>query len=279
VVIAWRESAELLRRCVLAIEGQGVDQLVVSRSTEAEFSDALLSEFPHVQWIEHSGACNLPELHWLALPEVRSDVAAFLEAPSIPGSGWAAAHRQARRAHPEILVCGGPVRIPKGADAWELGWYWSDYAAYAPGRASGQTRDLTDANVSYKSRELRANESLLTEAGWGWRIRNASTLMSYYDTSAWIDYPCPYPPKTALRQRWSAGCAHGAVQRPGIVGRVWAIVTFPLLPIVLAWRCWQGARCAGSGLSYVRALPWVLVFHIWWTCGELAGLLSGRGAH
>ena len=36
---------------------------------------------------------------------------------------------------------------------------------------------------------------------------------------------------------------------------------------------------AGSGLSYVRALPWVLVFHIWWTCGELAGLLSGRGAH
>ncbi len=278
MVIAWRESAELLRRCVLALEGQGVDQLVVSRSREAEFSDALLSEFPRVQWIEHGGAGELPELQWLALAAVRSDVTAFLEAPAIPGPGWAAAHRQAHQAHPEILACGGPVRIPKGAEAWKLGWHWSDYAAYAPGQPSGPTRDLTDANVSYKSLHLRANKSLLAEAVWGWRIRKASTLTSYYETSAWIDYPCPFPLGGALRQRWSAGRAHGAVRQLGIVALAWSIVTAPLRPIVLAWRGWQGARCSGCGPSYVRALPWVLVFHIRWTCGELAGLLSGRRA-
>ena len=56
MVIVWRESAELLRRCLRAIEGQRVDQFIVVRSKEAEFSDTLPSEFPYVEWIEYAGA-------------------------------------------------------------------------------------------------------------------------------------------------------------------------------------------------------------------------------
>ena len=212
------------------------------------------------------------QMQWLALPRVRSDVTAFLEAPSIPGPGWADAHREAHLAHPEILACGGSVRIPEDAAAWELGWYWSDYSAYAPARPSGETRDLTDANVSYKSRLLRANESLLAENAWGWRIRTKSALMSYYEATAWIDYPCPHTLKIALQRRWSEGRAHGAVRARDAL----SILTAPVAPIVLAWRGWRGARRAGRRLSYVRALPWVLAFHVWWACGDLTGLLAGR---
>ncbi len=227
-------------------------------------------------WIAHSGTPDLPELQWLALPEVRSDVAAFLEGPSIPGPGWLAAHRQAHLAHPEVLACGGPVSIPNKADGWSRAWHWSDYAAYAPGRPSGLTRDLSDANVSYKMPWLRANESLLAEGVWGWRIRQASASMSYYETAAWIDYPCPYSPGIALRQRWSLGRAHATVRRLGLAGRISSIVTAPLLPAVRAWRGWRQARSAGNGMRYALALPWILVFHIWWTCGELEGLLAPR---
>jgi hypothetical protein len=269
VIIVWREPAELLRRCLVALEGQGADQIVVSRSSEAQFSESLRSAFPHVQWVEHSGAADLPQLQWLALAAVRSDVAAFLEAPSIPGPGWVTAHRAAHRAHPEILACGGPVRPPQSFDAWRLGWHWSDYAAYAPGRPSGLTRDLTDANVSYKAAALRADEALLAKAAWGWRIRRASALPSFYEASAVIDYPCPYPRRMALRQRCSAGRAHVDLQRRGLAGRVLAIVTAPLLPILLAWRGWQSTRSAGHASSYLRALPWILVFHACWTYGEL----------
>ena len=265
-----------MRRCLLALEGQGADQVVVSRSSEAEFSESLVASFPQAVWIEKGGAPDLPELQWLALPQVRCDVAAFLEAPSIPGPGWVAAHRQAHLTHPEMLVCGGPVRPAPGANAGALGWYWSDYAAYTPGRPSGPTRDLTDANVSYKARELRENESLLTEAAWGWRMREASAETSYYEASAWLDYPCPFPLMAALGERWSAGRAHGAIPRHGVPGRVISIATAPLLPVVLAWRGWRQAQGAQGGLSYLRALPWILAFHICWTCGELTGILAAR---
>lgn len=271
-MIVWRESAELLRRCMLAIAEQGADQVVVSRSSEAEFTDALRSEFPDVFWIAHHGASDLPELQWSALPEVRGDLAAFVEAASIPGPGWVAAQRQSHLAHPEILACGGPVSLPKGSSAWMRGWYWSDYAAYTPRRPSDLTRDLTDANVCYKVRELRTNEALLQEAAWGWRIRGASTLPSYYEASARIEYPCPYSLGGALRQRWSDGRAHGTVQPGGLAARVLSIVTAPLLPFVLTWRGWRAARTE----DYLRALPWVFAFDVCWTGGELTGLLIGR---
>ena len=272
MVIVWRESAALLRRCLLALAGQGADQVVVSRSSEAELSDALQAEFPDVVWIEQQGVSDLPALQWSALAALRGDLAAFVEAPSMPGLGWVAAHRQAHLAHPEILASGGPVGLPPGGNAWQRGWYWSDYAAYAPDRPSGLTRDLTDANVCYKVRELRANESLLQAAAWGWRIRVASTLPSFYEPSAWIEYSCPYPLGGALRQRWSAGRAHGEVQRAGVVARVVSIATAPLLPIMLSWRGWRAARSA----NYLLSLPWVLVLHLCWTCGELTGLVIGR---
>lgn len=271
-MIVWRESAELLRRCLLALVGQGADELVVSRSIEAEYSDALRFEFPDVVWIAQRGARDLPELQWSALPEVGSDLAAFVEAASIPRPGWVAAHRQAHLAHPEILAGGGPVILPQGSNAWTRGWYWSDYAAYTSGRPSGRTRDLTDANVCYKVRELRANEALLQEAAWGWRIRASSTLPSYYEASAGIESPCPCALGGALRQRWSEGRAHGAVQRRGVAARVFSIVTAPLLPFVLTWRGWRAART----VDYLRALPWVFAFQLCWTGGELTGLLIGR---
>jgi hypothetical protein len=266
----------LLRRCLSALQGQQADQVIVARSSEAQSPELLAAEFPHVQWIEHRGALDLPGLQWLALAEACGEVTAFLEAPSAPGPGWVAAHRQAHLAHPEALACGGPIRLPRGASSWELGWYWSDYAAYAPGRPSGKTRDLTDANVSYKTQELRAHESLLAAKAWGWRIRLASAQDSYYESSAWIDYRCPHRLGVALRQRRSAGSAHGAALRPSVAGRTLAILTAPLLPFVLAWRGWQRARSAGHRWSYLRALPWVLVFHLWWTCGEAVGMWSGR---
>lgn len=261
-----------MRRCLRALAGQGADQVVVARSSEAEFSDSLAQEFREVQWISLAGAPDLPELQWLALPQVRSEVAAFLEAPSVPGPGWVAAHRQAHLAHPEVLACGGPVRPPRGAAAWALGWHWSDYAAYTPARGSGTTRDLTDANVSYKTRELRAHESLLAEAAWGWRIRQSGALPSYYESLAWIDYPCPHPLAGAMSQRCSAGRAYGTVRPRGSAARVLFILSAPLLPIVLAWRGWRQAH----GANYLRAVPWVIAFNACWTYGELIGLLTGR---
>lgn len=275
-MIAWRESAGLLRRCLRALAGQGADQIIVSRSSEAEFSESLESEFPDVQWISRAGASDLPELQWPALTEVKSDLTAFLEAPSLPGPGWVAAHRQAHLAHAEVLACGGPVRPPQTAKVWALGWHWSDYAAYAPGRTSGVTRDLTDANVSYKTGELLAYESLLAEAAWGWRIRQASTLPAYYESPAWIDYPCPHSLAGAMDQRCLAGRDHGAVGRPGISRRLWPVVAAPLKPIVLAWRGWRHAQAAAYGSRYAVALPWVIAFHACWTYGELIGLLTGR---
>lgn len=274
-MIVWRQQAALLRRCLLALEGQGADQVVVVRSREAEFSESLASEFPAVVWAELAGAPDLPALQWSALPEVQSDVAAFLEAPSIPAPDWVAAHLQAHRTHPEALACGGPVRFPPGASAGGLGWYWSDYAAYTPGRPSGPTWDLTDANVSYKARELREQELLLAAAAWGWRIRKASAQPSYYEDSAWLDYPSPQSWTTALGERCSAGRAHAAVRRPRAVGLAISVVTAPLLPVILAWRGWQAARRAGYGLGYALALPWTLAFHVSWSLGECIGLLAG----
>lgn len=271
----WRHDLALLRRCLSALEGQGADQVVVTRCGEAEFSESLVAEFPRVVWVQSGGAADLPALQWLALPYIQSDVAAFLEAPSVPGPGWVFAHRQTHLTRPEALACGGPVRIPPGSGAAARGWYWSDYAAYTPGRPSGLTRDLTDANVSYKVRELREHQLLLTEGAWGWRIRKASAMTSYYEASAWLDYPCPYPLTAALRQRRAAGRAHGAARRPGAIGLVISVLTTPLLPIVLAWRGWQAARSAGCGFRYATVLPWTLAFHVSWTYGELTGLLTG----
>lgn len=92
----------------------------------------------------------------------------MLESPSTAGSNWVEQHHDAHVTHPDVLAVGGPVRPPTTAAALGLGWHWSEFAAYAPGRLAGVTRSLTDANVSYKREILVEYKDQLISEYRGW---------------------------------------------------------------------------------------------------------------
>ena len=168
------------------------------------------------------------------------------------------------------------MRPPATAPGFDSGWHWSEFAAYAPGRLAGVTRDLTDANVSYKREILIEYKDRLVGGFWGWQLRQAADRASYFTPDAWIEYPNPLPLGPALRQHCEGGRKHAAAKQRSAGGRLMGLLTTPLLPLVLTCRGWQLARGSDCGSSYVAAVPWTLLFHSAWALGESHGYISTR---
>jgi hypothetical protein len=269
VVIAWRGSTEELRRCLCSLEGQSVDQIIVSRTAETEFMAGLAEALPQVEWLAPMDALDLPELFWGALGAVSSEIVGLLESPSVAGPCWVEELLAGHVANPEVLAVGGPVRPPKS----KAGWYWSEFAAYTPGRQAGVTRDLTDANVSYKRDALLAHREGLDHGHWGWRIRQGSTKKSCFVPHAWIEYTSPTPVAKALRRHVDGGRRHAVASGRS---RLAGLLTTPVLPLLLVWRGWRYARAAEFGGTYLVAMPGTALFHFAWAWGEAKGYLTGK---
>lgn len=276
VVIAWRGSTEELRRCLRSLSGQPVDQIIVSRTPAAEFMPGLAEALPQVEWLPPVSVDDLPGLFWHALDSVDSEIVGLLESPAIAGPIWVEQHRDAHEAHPEGLAVGGPVRPPTSASGADAGWYWSEFAEFAPRHTAGPVRTLTDANVSYKRDALREHQGGLSDGQWGWHLRQGSNRMSHFCEGAWIEYPNPFRLGTALRERRHGARKHVAEQLREGGGRIAGLIAVPLLPLIMTWRGWQVARLSNYQTAYVAAAPWTLLFHCAWAMGELQGYVTGR---
>lgn len=276
VVIAWRGSTDELRCCLRSLDGQPIDQIIVSRTVEAEFIPGLAEALPQVEWLSAIDTTDLPELFWGALGSVTGDIVGMLESPSVADPRWVDEHRAAHAAQPEVLAVGGPVRPPVDVPGSAVGWYWSEFAAYAPGRESEPSLNLTDANVSYKRAVLARYEAQLAAGYWGWRLRRQCDEGSYFAENAGITYAAPASLAAGLRQRRDNGRSHAMAKRRSGGGHVADLVKAQILPVVLTWRGWRSARRSGWGGAYAAALPWTFLEHCAWAVGECEGYLEGR---
>lgn len=276
VVIAWRGSTEELRRCLRSLDGQPIDQIIVSRSVEAEFIPGLAQALPQVEWLPPIDTTDLPVLFWGALSLVTGDVVGMLESPSVADPRWADEHRTAHATQPEVLAVGGPIRPPGDVSRPAAGWYWSEFAAYTPGRESEPSLDLTDANVSYKRSVLSRYKAQLVEGYWGWRLRRQCDESSYFAAVAGINYVAPTSLAAVLRQRHDNGRLHAIAKGRSVGGRAADLVKAQVLPLVRTWRGWRSAARTGWGWAYAAAVPWIFLAHCAWAVGECEGYMEGR---
>jgi len=238
VVLASQGPPELLAQCLRALEGQPVDQLLVSE-----------------------GDRPLPGLRWARINEFEGDVIAHLEARAIPTPGWAQAIRAAHASEPAVI--GGVLRPAPGASAFHLAQYFSDHAV-AP---------ISDANVSYKRAWVDRNRERLTSGEWETPLHvEAAAHGEQTVVDAVAVYR--YDGRTAsqvLSERFRHGRAYAA--RSG--KRAQKTVFAPLLPAVLLARGLRAAARAGMLAAYLRALPWTCLLNLAWSIGEAVGGILG----
>jgi|GEM_PF-2766270 len=246
VVIAAPYPEETLEECRRALEGQAVDQIVVSQ-----------------------GDGELPSLRWAEIDQLEGDVIACLEARCIPAPDWAERIRAAHAAGPETI--GGVILPSPSASPLELGQYFSDHFVAAEPRR--WARRISDANVSYKRCYVDRFRRRLTSGQWETALHAEAAQrgeLSLADARAVYRYQ-DRPLSEVLTERYCHGQDYGAQST-----RRWARVALaPLLPFVQTGRAFQAASRAGLSGAFLRALPWTWTLNTAWALGEAVGGARG----
>lgn len=198
----------------------------------------------------------------------------------MPSPDWCA---QILRAHanPHAAIGGAVDKVaPDTTVNWAL--YLADYVRYANPRPEGQTRHLTDCNVSYK-------KSLLDAIPNAWKNEFHEPIvhqaLQERGQSLWfsphiiVRQQRSMHLSAALKDRYSFGRLFGSGRVGGIssLRRVFcasiALFLPPLTVGRVTWYVFQKRRYASE---FVRALPAFVLLNTAWAWGEFVGYVTGR---
>ncbi|MGI8619949.1 MAG: glycosyltransferase [Gemmatimonadaceae bacterium] len=279
VIITSYRSRQILDACLASLSAQpDASEIVVADCSPEDPSDTLRARFPRVRVIHTPRKMTVPALRWSALPFTRGDIVAAVEGRSVPASDWCAELLRTHALHPDAPAVGGPVVLKPGADRFDWGLYFSEFAPFAPAIASLALPHLSGANLSYKRAALVAARDLLEDGQWEtavharWQRQGLALAMS----CGAVEFHNGMSVRDAFRMRFHYGRSYAANRFAGSPLRWLYAAGAPLLALVLTWRAGRAARRAGLMDRFVAALPWVAGFNAAWAAGEMAGYLRGR---
>ena len=285
VVVVSLSAPEVTARCLDALAPQGedapVDILVVGDFGAAPAGAAAVrTRFPTVRWVDAPGS-TVPERRRLGLDRARGTIVALLEDDCLVPAGWCRSVIRAH-AHPSPAI-GGPVEPGPYRRALDWAVYFCEYAAFLPPFA-GEVRTLPGNNVTYKrclvarrgTRDARhgflegpVHDDLLA----GGHTLLADPALGVRNVNAW-------QPRHLLSVPFHHGRAFGARRvenRSRWLRLGWLAVAgaVPALRVARVIRTVWARPPLRRRL--MRALPWVTVFSVSWSLGELIGYASGPG--
>jgi hypothetical protein len=287
VIVVSMNRPRLLRRCLETLtldarETEGVEVAVVGDwDSEPDMLVSLRDAFPETRWINAPPGATVPAKRWLGIDGTKEEVFALLEDDCVVPAGWC---RALRLAHRSDVAIGGAIE--PGCYRSGLDWavYFCEYARFMMPFA-GRVASLPGNNVSYKRallkqferkewraegfyegdfhRELRAaGISLLAEPSL------AVTNVNSWGASQVLGVPFHHGRAFAGRRLRG----RGSWRRPLFAG--FAI----LLPLVQVSRVLREVASRRRLLArLISAMPWVALFCVSWSAGELVGYLTGAG--
>jgi hypothetical protein len=280
VVIASNAPPERLRVCLEALEPQR-DGVEVRVHEDAPSPGVLRTRFPWATFTTTPGA--LVPHHWRdGIDAGRGEIVALTIAQMVPAPDWIAAIvREFDRGD----VVAGAIDPGDGLRIVDWAEYFCRYSRDMRPFSERETLDLPGDNAAYRRERLESVQDAYRDGFWepevhrllaadGVALRQTPDVVVQQGRSAGF--------RAFVAQRRRHGRAHGQ-QRGARFSRarnVLAVLTSPLVPLVMTWRIVRLVRAKGGARRrLVAALPAVLAFNVVWAASEALGhadALRGR---
>jgi hypothetical protein len=261
----------------------GVDVAVVGDwNSDRGALVSLREAFPEARWIAAPASATVPAKRWLGIASTSEDVVALLEDDCVVRPGWCRALRAAHGS--QDVAIGGAIEPSSYERRLDWAVYFCEYSRFMMPFA-GRVTSLPGNNVSYKREALtRFGEAEwpaegFYEGDFHRRLRAeglsllADPALAVENVNSWRAAQVlgvPFHHGRAFAGRRLRGRAFW--QRPCFAGFT---IVLPALQVFRAIREVASRRRLVSKL--ISAMPWVLLFCISWSAGELVGYLSGEG--
>jgi hypothetical protein len=285
VVVIVLGGGSHLVRCLEAFARQrGAPEMEIIVPRDARVSDkdeeSLCALFPGVRFVPMGGEQTYAAMRTAGVKASRGKIVAITEDQCIPPESWCANVVTVHTA-PHAAI-GGPVDKfePDTAINWSI--YLRELGSYMTPVQEGPSEALTDCNVSYKRAALEdiADEwaEEFHEPGVHGALRQrGGTLWLSAGMLTYQQRQILFGP--AIAERYAFGRLYGGqrVARVSAGRRLVLIALSPLLPLVMVVRVLQCVLRKGRYIGpCFAAMPYLVLFAVVWSWGELVGYVTGR---
>ena len=264
-------------------DGPAHEVLLTDRLSDA-VSDTIRRDYPEVTLIPCSPSTPLSEMRSRALERAAGVLVAVTEDHCVPPHDWLAAIVEAFRGAPQGTVAvGGPIENGVRDSALDWATFLCEYSAWPSPLASGPTRALPGMNVAYRREAIAAVGREVLAAGF-WETTLHPVFLGtggkfFLSDRMRVVHKKKFSFGLFARQRFLYSRYYAALRFPREkVTRRWLMcAASPVLPALILFRIGRDAFRKRRMREFIWALPWLAVFAVIWTAGEMAGYVAGPG--
>ena len=284
IVIASCVGPPFITRCLESLaeqRGQASVECIVVDRAGGDVATHIERQFPWVTLIRRPLGESVPDLRRCGIQAAQASHVAIIEEHCVARADWIATLLRCIRE--PVAATGGVVADANYQRLMDWAVYFTEYNAYMPVDAAGETRDVCAANCVYRRdlllQYLPAAGSGYWEAGLnhtllaaGEHFRTEPELVVYHTGPFRLGY--------YLRQRFLFSRAFAGIRRAHVSAGfrvaylVLAACMIPLLWARMALRVLAARRRIGA---FVLAQPYLLPVIATYVLGEWVGFLLGPG--
>lgn len=284
VVVASLNGAGSLADCITSFVRQprgNEIEVVVAESSDNDMAAKICSQYANVRLFHFAERRSIPELRATGLLNARGEILAMTEDHCLADAHWV---ENILHAHESpSLVIGGAVENAATERLIDWAVYFCEYGRYMLPVAAGPTVDLPGPNVSYKRMALDYFRDLLAPASWEpfWHWRLVSRGITLINDPSLVVYHCKnFTLRGFLDERYyyARSFAGRRVEGAPRHKRALFILAAPLLPPLLLGRIvGRVLRKGRHRRELFLSLPYIILFTLSWSLGELIGYAWGAG--
>ena len=287
VVIVSLNDGALLDQCVRTLAPQiastAIEVIVVRASDRSIGLDrrAITSNLPGLQWIDAPAGTTVPRLRGLGIAAARGESVALIEDDCMVAADWC---RQAMLDAGSFAAVGGAVEPGPYRRALDWAVYFCEFGRFMLPVPASPGAPLPGTNVVYSGRALAALPAAARDdfhdvfVHARWHRDSVPTRVNgslvVHNLNAW-----------SVADVTSGPFHHGRAYSAQRFGPRNPLVRVGIALLILGLPILKVARIMSDTVSRRRligrlalALPWIGVFVVSWSAGELAGCLRGPGS-
>jgi Glycosyl transferase family 2 len=282
VVIASQNARASIAECLNAVVEQArdlnVEILVADASTDG--TDAIIAEqFPNLKLLRGKSTDLIPHLWGLGMNQAVAPIVAITNAQCIPEEAWLTTIAGAFAAN-NVSGVGGPILPPIKGSPLDWAIYFSRFTSFMPPVQDGVAGELPGDNVAYTKEGLdrywKHRDSGFWETLFHHELRQNHQFL-YMSTKVKVHLAHTEDAADFFSVRMRHGRHYGSTRpNTNLIARIVRILSAPILVPYLVGR--MGSRVLRKRKDflpqYLIALPWLIVFTVAWSIGEIQGYLE-----
>ena len=275
------ETLDVLRKQ----EGSHKYEVIIADRRNDAVSETIQKDYPEVTLLAAEEETTLTELRTRALERASGDIIIVTEDHCVPSSNWLQSFQQAFEQAPASTAAVGGC-VENGVDETSLDWatFFCEYSFFLSPVQDGSSDSLPGMNVAYKKDVFSGvDREILTSGFWettlhprllkeGKVLYSTNKIKIFHSKKFSLGL---FLSQRFIYSRYYAGLRFKSSQ---YLHRVLASVATILLPPLLLYRMIKQIRQKNRlREELLAASPYLALFILVWTAGEMYGYLFGTG--